>query len=60
MSKEAKKYIARHKVNVGGKWMVPLVRANEAAEIAFEEGRRMSTASDKKEENTCEKRKEAE
>ena len=59
MSKEAKKYIARHKVNVDGKWMVPLVRANESAEIAFEEGR-MSTASDKKEENTCEKRKEAE
>lgn len=59
MSKEAKKYIARHKVNVDGKWMVPLVRANEAAEIAFEEGR-LSTASDKKEVNTCEKRKEAE
>lgn len=58
MSKEAKKYIARHKVTVGGKWMVPLMRANEAAEIAFEEGR-LSTASDKKEENTCEKRKEA-
>lgn len=58
MSKEAKKYIARHKVNVGGKWMVPLMRANEAAEIAFEEGR-LSTASDKEGENTCEKRKEA-
>ena len=59
MSKEAKKYIARHKVNVGGKWMVPLVRANDAAEIAFEEGR-MSTASDKKEVNAFEKRKAAE
>ena len=46
-------------MNVGGKWMVPLVRANEAAEIAFEDGRQ-STASDKKEVNTCEKRKEAE
>ena len=51
MSKEAKKYIARHKVNVGGKWMVPLVRANEAAEIAFEEGRMAANIKPVKKEN---------
>ena len=51
MSKEAKKYIARHKVNVDGKWMVPLVRANEAAEIAFEEGRMAANIKPVKKEN---------
>lgn len=56
MSKEAKKYINRHKVFVDGKWLVPLVRANEAAEIAFEEGR-LSVASDRKEMNPPEKLK---
>ena len=37
--KEAKKYINHHKVKISGKWYVPLIRAKEAVEIAFEEGR---------------------
>jgi hypothetical protein len=36
--KEAKKYINRHKVKFSGKWYIAKVRANEAVEIAFEEG----------------------
>lgn len=37
--KEAKKYINHHKVRLSGKWYVTTVRASEAVEIAFEEGR---------------------
>lgn len=37
--KEAKKYINHHKVKISGKWYVTKVRASEAVEIAFEEGR---------------------
>lgn len=37
--KEAKKYINHHKVNISGKWYITKVRASEAVEIAFEEGR---------------------
>lgn len=37
--KEAKKYINHHRVQLSGKWYVTTVRASEAIEIAFEEGR---------------------
>ena len=37
--KEAKKYINHHKVKLSGKWYITKVRASEAVEIAFEEGR---------------------
>ncbi|CUQ38396.1 hypothetical protein [Parabacteroides distasonis] len=37
--KEAKKYIRHHKVKLSGKWYITTVRASEAVEIAFEEGR---------------------
>ncbi len=37
--KEAKKYINHHKVKISGKWYITKVRASEAVEIAFEEGR---------------------
>ena len=38
--KEAKKYINHHKVKLSGKWYITKVRASEAVEIAFEEGRK--------------------
>lgn len=37
--KEAKKYINHHKVKLSRKWYISKVRASEAVEIAFEEGR---------------------
>ena len=37
--KEAKKYSRHHKVKLSGKWYITTVRASEAVEIAFEEGR---------------------
>lgn len=37
--KEAKKYINHHKVKISGKWYITKVRASEAVEIAYEEGR---------------------
>lgn len=44
--KEAKKYINHHRVQLSGKWYVTTVRASEAVEIAFEEGR-LSTGKEK-------------
>ena len=37
--KEAKKYINNHKEKISGKWYVTKVRASEAVEISFEEGK---------------------
>ena len=39
--KEAKKYINHHKVKLSGKWYITKVRASEAVEIAFEEGKNL-------------------
>lgn len=44
--KEAKKYINHHRVQLSGVWYVTTVRASEAVEIAFEEGR-LSTGKEK-------------
>lgn len=38
--KEAKRYIHHHRVQLSGAWYVSTVRAREATEIAFEEGRK--------------------
>lgn len=37
--KEAKKHINHHKAKLSGKWYITKVRASEAVEIAFGEGR---------------------